>query len=356
MSRTTPSAGHAESGAPGREDPPAGSRSHRSDPSCGAVAGSAESALVLGLDAGGTKTLLVLADRAGAVVHHARAGGINPLTDPAWSAPLEDLLHAVPDDAWARVGFGVAGLPVHGELESISAAQTELMARLAPFPHLLRNDVHVACEAAFLGAPGALLLAGTGSMVWAADEAGRQLRVGGWGPWLGDEGSAFWIGREAAARLSWAIDGRLQDDGFAAPLATAIGLPSEGRQNALLRWFHGAEARPRIASLAATVDALAVRGNATARALMHEAASLLAAHVEAAWRLAPGLRRRPWSMAGGVARSRIVREQISARLGSAPAEPVLPPVGGAVWRAAVEAGWPVDASWVARLRAGLGAE
>ncbi len=55
-------------------------------------------------------------------------------------------------------------------------------------------------EAAYLGAlgdrAGVLLLAGTGSMALARDTRGRWTRAGGLGPLLGDEGSAFWIGRE----------------------------------------------------------------------------------------------------------------------------------------------------------------
>jgi N-acetylglucosamine kinase-like BadF-type ATPase len=55
-------------------------------------------------------------------------------------------------------------------------------------------------EAAFMGAlgdgSGLLVLAGTGSIVLGRDRRGRWRRAGGLGPLLGDEGSAFWIGRE----------------------------------------------------------------------------------------------------------------------------------------------------------------
>ncbi|MBI4609036.1 MAG: hypothetical protein HY726_08510 [Candidatus Rokubacteria bacterium] len=55
-------------------------------------------------------------------------------------------------------------------------------------------------EAAYLGAlgdtPGLLVLAGTGSIVLGRNPRGRWIRRGGLGPLLGDEGSAFWIGRE----------------------------------------------------------------------------------------------------------------------------------------------------------------
>lgn len=55
-------------------------------------------------------------------------------------------------------------------------------------------------QAAYLGAlgerPGLLVLAGTGSIVVGRTSRGRWVRRGGFGPLLGDEGSAFWIGRE----------------------------------------------------------------------------------------------------------------------------------------------------------------
>lgn len=70
--------------------------------------------------------------------------------------------------------------------------------RLRPFARVVR--VISDAEAAYLGAigerQGILLLAGTGSMALARDRGGRWARAGGLGPLLGDEGSAFWIGRQ----------------------------------------------------------------------------------------------------------------------------------------------------------------
>jgi N-acetylglucosamine kinase-like BadF-type ATPase len=62
--------------------------------------------------------------------------------------------------------------------------------------------VHVIsdAEAAWMGAlddgAGVLILAGTGSIALARTARGRWARAGGLGPLLGDEGSAFWLGRE----------------------------------------------------------------------------------------------------------------------------------------------------------------
>jgi N-acetylglucosamine kinase-like BadF-type ATPase len=119
--------------------------------------------------------------------------------------------------------------------------------------------VHVIsdAEAALLGAlgdrPGVLVLAGTGSIVLGRDGRGRLARAGGLGPLVGDEGSAFWLGRE------WL---RLQ------PRAAR-------RARALVRQ---PDAVARIARLAPAVLARARRGDRLARAIATAGQERLAAH------------------------------------------------------------------------------
>ena len=59
-------------------------------------------------------------------------------------------------------------------------------------------DYEIAHLAAFGGGPGVVLVASTGSAAFARGLRGRMKRSGGYGPLLGDEGSGFWLGREAA--------------------------------------------------------------------------------------------------------------------------------------------------------------
>ena len=61
--------------------------------------------------------------------------------------------------------------------------------------HVL-SDLEIAWLGALEGRPGVLILAGTGSCAYGRDGCGHWRREGGLGPLLGDEGSAFWIGRE----------------------------------------------------------------------------------------------------------------------------------------------------------------
>ncbi|MCG3205883.1 MAG: N-acetylmuramic acid/N-acetylglucosamine kinase [Elusimicrobia bacterium] len=66
---------------------------------------------------------------------------------------------------------------------------------LAPIVHVL-SDIELAHELAFGKNPGIVLNAGTGSIAFGRSQKGKTARTGGLGPLLGDEGSAFWIGKE----------------------------------------------------------------------------------------------------------------------------------------------------------------
>lgn len=110
-------------------------------------------------------------------------------------------------------------------------------------------------EAAFLGAlgnqAGLLVLAGTGAIVLGRNRRGRWARAGGLGPLLGDEGSAFWIGR------AW--------------------LGASSRSQSVTREMARApDAVRRIAALAPAVLRRAERGHRTARAVVKNAQALLA--------------------------------------------------------------------------------
>jgi N-acetylglucosamine kinase-like BadF-type ATPase len=53
-----------------------------------------------------------------------------------------------------------------------------------------------------------VIIAGTGSIAYGRDAAGRAARAGGWGYLLGDEGGGFWIGRAALTAVVRQFDGR----------------------------------------------------------------------------------------------------------------------------------------------------
>lgn len=303
----------------------------------------AERDLVLGIDAGGSKTLLAVAERSGALVLLRRFGGLNPFDQPDWRGKLAAAITDL-GATRARIAAAAAGMAGFGELDSVSLALSDAMAELLPCPHSVHNDVQVAFDGAFQDRAGVLLLAGTGSMAWAQSSAfgADPVRVGGWGHDIGDEGSAFWIGQRAVSIVSQVLDGRASASPFADAILARIG--SAG----LLGWYYGlSHRRSGVASLARDVVALADSGDATAERLIDAAAEHLCALVDTARRRIgePDL---PWSFAGGLLDTPLVRDAATRRLGPAVA-PNLPPIGGAVWRAARAAGWTTDDGWRERL-------
>lgn len=66
---------------------------------------------------------------------------------------------------------------------------------------------HTVAHAAVLGAPGVVATVGTGVGVTALSGAGAIIRVDGWGPDLGDRGSAWQIGRDGLRAGFAARDG-----------------------------------------------------------------------------------------------------------------------------------------------------
>src|SRR6476660_7665456 len=79
-------------------------------------------------------------------------------------------------------------------------------AQALPAQVIIESDAFIASIAAIGVDPGILLIAGTGSIVIGRDKDRAMFRIGGWGPHFGDEGSGFWIGREAVRAALRSID------------------------------------------------------------------------------------------------------------------------------------------------------
>jgi N-acetylglucosamine kinase-like BadF-type ATPase len=132
------------------------------------------------------------------------------------------------------------------------------------------HDTRLILAAAGLEA-GMVLIAGTGSVAYGRDSQGRELRVGGWGWMLGDEGSGVWIVREAAREVL-----RRRDAGE--PLgALGEALLKAARAHdvaALSGKLHGLREPGRWAALAGAVFAAAPRDGAAGDLVDRAAAAL----------------------------------------------------------------------------------
>jgi N-acetylglucosamine kinase-like BadF-type ATPase len=161
----------------------------------------------LGFDGGGTKTHCVLIDESGNVIGEGRGGPANPLRcgyDVAF-ASLRDAAaaalassHIQPADISA-VHAGLAGA---GRRSVVRRMMVFLAQEFSSALAQVSTDCEIALEAAAGSGPGVVLIAGTGSIAFGRNAAGETARAGGHGPWIGDEGSAFEIGRRAVSAVA----------------------------------------------------------------------------------------------------------------------------------------------------------
>lgn len=306
-------------------------------------------ALVLGIDGGGSKVLVALADSHGRILRTSRGRGVNPMDNPNWLEELEQHLRPFRDEP--RLAAVAAALPAYGEVERLSRQQRDAIDRA--FPALKRqvlNDVDAAHRGAFAGKPGILILSGTGSMSWGRNAEGVSARNGGWGDVIGDEGSSYWIGRRALSLVSKSLDGRAPATALAAALLARLGINAADPMNGLGDWASSlANPRAEIAALSALVDEIADSGDTAARSLIEQAADELAMHHRAiAAHCGPDA---DWTYAGGTLSSRTLMTELGRRIGRPPTAPKLPPIGGALLVAAQLLDWPIDEGWFGQIAA-----
>jgi N-acetylglucosamine kinase-like BadF-type ATPase len=176
----------------------------------------------IGFDGGGTKTECVVLDSAGKIIGEGRGGPSNPLRC-GFDAAFGSLRQAA-DEALNTAGLhassisGVcAGLAGAGRKNVVRRVLVFLTREFSNAVAQVTTDLEIALEAAVGSGPGVVLIAGTGSAAYGRNAAGETARAGGYGPWVGDEGSAFEIGRRAVAAVA-----RTRDTGGPVTLLTDL--------------------------------------------------------------------------------------------------------------------------------------
>jgi N-acetylglucosamine kinase len=254
---------------------------------------------VVGIDAGGTKTVGLLADETGRVLAEARGSGANLQTGGELEVEkvFDGILEALGrDHAIAAVCLGIAGVDRPQDEQVI----TGILRRLG---HRQRarvvNDAAIALAAGAPERTGVVVLAGTGSIAYGADRAGRTARAGGFGFLLADEGSGYWFGHQALRAVVRAGDGRGPQTELTPLLFEELEVASV--PELVPRVYERGLPKHRIAALAPLVQKAFDRGDAVATELMAQGArelALIARSVVA--QLSLGAEPFPVVLAGGV--------------------------------------------------------
>jgi len=198
---------------------------------------------------------------------------------------------------------------------------------------VVTHDGRIALAGAMAGGPGAIVIAGTGSIAFGENSAGKTARAGGWGYVFGDEGGGFDVVRQAVRSALRDHEGWGPQTALTAALLAETGTRDA---NALVHLFYTAEwPRSRVAALAPVVNRAAEEGDPAAIGILQQSAQQLAM-------LAGAVRRQLWepretsrlAWIGGTFRSEILLERFRmlAELDGlvATAEPEHPPAMGAL--------------------------
>ncbi len=262
-----------------------------------------------GIDGGQTGTTAVIGDETGRILGRGNAGPADEVGQDAASTRLRDALNAALSDAIAH-----ANLPAHARFAQIVAGISGYEGHVYGQPPklpadalILEHDAPIAHAGAFGGGPGIIVIAGTGSVAYAVNDAGATAMTGGGGYLFGDEGSAFWLARTAVSDAMRDTDAGEPNDLTQLALQY-FGVPSLRK---LVRAFYGgAITRTQFASFASVIVKQAENENVQASQYVKDAArALVTLAMRAMERV--GLQTPKVAFTGGLFESGTVRDQVA---------------------------------------------
>lgn len=264
----------------------------------------------LGVDGGQSNTTALIGDEAGRILGAGRGGPVNHVGAAKGRARFVNAVEGALSSARGQAGLGdVRFTAACFGLSGGPADKEALLREIVPADQfVITHDAFIALSGATEGAPGIITIAGTGSIAFGRNAAGKTARAGGWGHLFGDEGGGFDLVRgalRAALQMeeSWGPPTILRER-----LLTKTG--AEDANSLLHRFYTDEFTRSRIAAYARLVDCAAEEGDAVARELLNRAAQQLASLTAAVrGQLFAEKETAAAAYAGGVFQSRLLLER-----------------------------------------------
>ncbi len=322
--------------------------------------------ILLSIDGGQTSTKAMIASAEGEVlgtgtgnptVHYLSDGGPGK-NRIAVQGAIRAALSAGGVDPARVVAAGLGSTGVDPEGEEVPLIH-DIIREVVPVQAIqVTTDTYTNLMGASGGDPGVVVIAGGGAIGFGIDRHGNTAISNGFGYWIGDEGSAFWIGMRAIDLACRASDRRDEPNGLEPIVLDHFTLP-EMRKLPRIVYRAGFE-RQQISFLAPKIAEAARSGDAAARSIFAQAAQELALTAAGVLRqLYPAGDPAEVFPTGGVfTNDDLMREPFEARLAelwpsAEVRSPRFPPVVGGLIVAARLVGVSVDQAWLARIEASL---
>ena len=258
----------------------------------------------VGIDGGGTKTKFTIINEENEVVFSIEKGTChyNQIgfdgTEEVLNYGLEELIDGsnINLNHIKGVCLGLAG---YGKVKEDAERLAQVVAKVFDgIPYTLLNDVQIAHAAALGLEDGIAIISGTGSIGYSVNE-NKTRRVGGWGFSIGDEGSAYWIGRKTIEAFSKQADGREEKTKLYYILKEELSLEDDYQ---LISYIYNEvkSDRGEIAKLAKICTKAAADGDACAQKILSQAGEELALLINALAKDFPKDKKVKASYVGGV--------------------------------------------------------
>ena len=179
---------------------------------------------IAGIDGGGTKTTILIGETNGNVIDKVKLGAFNSnsIKEEGFRALIDEVISVL--NKYGRCLYLTIGAA--GVSNSLMRSICEEKFANANIPFELVGDHIIALEGAHNGGPGLAVIAGTGSICFGKGENGVIERTGGWGHIIGDEGSAYALGRDIVKYVARDLDGYGKKTVLTTLLAEKFGLSS----------------------------------------------------------------------------------------------------------------------------------
>lgn len=226
---------------------------------------------VIGIDGGGTKTLLKIADLNGKLLAVSEGGpsNINSMEMETVVNTLGELI----DSGIKKIGevkenccclcIGSAGVDRPEEQKIMK----DIIKSLGISNEVIAtNDAETALYGGVSGGEGIILISGTGSIGFGRNKEGQIARCGGWGHILGDEGSGYDIGKKALTAITRSYDGREKETLLTSLILKKLNLAKA--DDLIYYVYRSGAGKKEIASLAQIVDEAYKQGDKKAEEIL----------------------------------------------------------------------------------------